>query len=48
MDDHAHLPTSVRKRVLERYRMTGPDEMTIEITLEDPIFLLEPGKWQHR
>jgi hypothetical protein len=48
MDDHAHLPTSVRKRVIERYTMTGPDEMTISITLEDPMFLLEPGQWQHR
>lgn len=47
MDDHAHLPTSVRKRVIERYTLTGPEEMKIDITLEDPMFLLEPGTWSH-
>jgi hypothetical protein len=47
MDDHAHLPTSVRKRVVERYTLVNPDEMRIEITLEDPLFLSRPFTWGH-
>jgi hypothetical protein len=47
MDDHAHLPTSVRKRVIERYTLNNPNEMKIEITLEDPLFLTRPFTWSH-
>ncbi len=47
MDDHAHLPTSVRKRLIERYILVNPNEMKIEITLEDPLFLTRPFTWSH-
>jgi len=47
MDDHAHLPTSVRKKVTERYSLVNPNEMKIEITLEDPLFLTQPHTWSH-
>ena len=47
MDDHAHLPTSVRKRLIERYSLVNPTEMKIEITLEDPLFLTRPFTWSH-
>lgn len=47
MDDHAHLATSVRKRVIERYSLVNPNEMKIEITLEDPLFLTRPFTWSH-
>ena len=47
MDDHAHLPTSVRKRVIERYSLTNENEMKIEITLDDPLFLSAPFTWSH-
>jgi hypothetical protein len=47
MDDHAHLPTSVRKRVVERYTMVDKDTMRITITLEDPLFLNRPATWTH-
>ena len=47
MDDHAHLATSVRKRVIERYSLVNPNELKIEITLEDPLFLTRPFTWSH-
>ena len=47
MDDHAHIATSVMKRVTERYRLTGPDYMEVEITLEDAMFLTEPYTYTH-
>jgi hypothetical protein len=47
MDDHAHRPTSVRKRVIERYTVPEPDLMKIDITLEDPLFLTRPFTWSH-
>ncbi len=45
MDDHGHIATSVRKRLTERYTQTGPDNLEMAITLEDPLFLTEPYTW---
>jgi hypothetical protein len=47
MDDHAHIATSVRKKVTERYTFMPPDHVKITITLEDPIFLKKPFTWSH-
>jgi hypothetical protein len=47
MDDQAHLPTSVRKHMIERYKKTGPNAMTLTITLEDSLFLRRPFTWSH-
>jgi hypothetical protein len=47
MDDHAHLATSARKRVIERYTLVPPDHLKITITLEDPLFLTKPFSWSH-
>lgn len=47
MDDHAHLATSVRKRVIERYTLVPPEHLKIDITLEDPLFLTRPFTWSH-
>ena len=46
-DDHSHLATSVRKHLIERYIMTGSDTMTVEFTIEDPIFLKSNFTWKH-
>jgi hypothetical protein len=46
-DDHSHLATSHRKHFIERYMLTGPDTMTAEFTVEDPIFLKAPFTWKH-
>lgn len=46
-DDHSHLATSVRKHLIERYIITGPDTMTVEFTIEDPIFLKSVFTWKH-
>ena len=48
MDDYAHLPTSVRKKLTERYTLTDPDTLLITITLEDSLFLTEPFTWTHK
>jgi hypothetical protein len=48
MDDQSHLPTSVRKHMVERYKKTGPDRMTLTITLEDSLFLRRPFTWDHK
>jgi len=47
MDDQAHLPTSVRKHMVERYKRTGPDTMKMTVTLEDSLFLRRPFTWSH-
>jgi hypothetical protein len=47
MDDHAHLPSSTRKKLTERYKITAPGEMTLTITIEDPAFLTKPFTYQH-
>ena len=47
MDDHAHLPSSTRKKLTERYKITAPGEMTMTITVEDPAFLTKPFTYQH-
>ena len=47
-DDHSHIATSTRKKLTERYKLTGPDTMEIEFTVEDEIFLKEPFTWSHR
>ena len=44
-DDQSHIATSHLKRVTERYSATGPDTLEIEITIEDPIFLIAPFTW---
>ena len=46
-DDHSHLATSTRKHLTERYIITGPDTMTIEFTVDDPVFLKSPFTWKH-
>jgi hypothetical protein len=45
-DDHSHLATSHRKHLIERYELTGPDEMTVTFTVDDPIFLKSPFTWK--
>jgi hypothetical protein len=45
-DDHSHLATSHRKHLIERYELTGPDEMTVTFTVDDPIFLQAPFTWK--
>ncbi len=45
LDDHLHLPSSVRKKVTERWKKTAPDKMTMTITHEDPLFLKRPFTW---
>jgi hypothetical protein len=45
-DDHSHLATSHRKHLIERYMITGPDTMILELTVEDPIFLKAPFTWR--
>ena len=42
IDDHLHMASSVRKRVTERYRIIGDDNLRLIITLEDPVFLTRP------
>jgi hypothetical protein len=37
-----NLPHSGNMRILERFRLTDPDTMTIETTLVDPVALSEP------
>ena len=44
-DDQSHIATSHRKKLTERYAITGPDSMEVTITVEDPIFLTAPFTW---
>ena len=46
-DDHAHLATSHMKHVIERYKMTDKDHITLTITVEDPLFLKQPFTYNH-
>jgi hypothetical protein len=39
------VPSSTRKRVVERYSMKG-DHLIIDAIIEDPMFLLQPAKFQ--
>jgi hypothetical protein len=48
IDDHYHFPSSVRKKVIERYRLVKPDLMTITITLEDSVFMTKPFTYVHQ
>ena len=45
LDDHGHVASSTRKRLIERYRRTEPDSLEMEITVEDSLFLTEPFTW---
>jgi hypothetical protein len=45
LDDHLHLPSSPLKKVTERYRPVDDDTMLLNITVEDPLFLLKPFSW---
>ena len=38
----AGVPFSDKGRIVERFRLTGPDTMTIETTITDPVMLTEP------
>ena len=40
-DDFGNVPSSARKRLIERYYREG-DRLRVDLTIEDPIFLLEP------
>jgi hypothetical protein len=42
--DALNAPSSTQKRLTERYTRTG-DVLRLELTAEDPIFLLEPIKY---
>ena len=42
LDDHLHLPSSMRKKMTERYTLTAPDKITLTITHEDSLFLKAP------
>ncbi len=47
LDDQAHLPSSQRKHMTEHYKKTGPDRMTLSITIEDSLFLRRQFTFQH-
>ncbi len=38
------VPSSTRKKVIERYSMKG-DHLMVEAVIEDPMFLLEPARF---
>jgi hypothetical protein len=38
----ANTPHGDKMRILERFRLTAPDTMTIETTISDPVALTEP------
>ena len=42
--DEQNMPSSTQKRVVERYWREG-DSLRVEVTTEDPLFLLEPIKF---
>ncbi len=44
-DDQSHIATSHLKTLTERYSVTGPNTMEVEITVEDPVFLTGPFTW---
>jgi hypothetical protein len=45
LDDHLHLPSSMRKKITERYKLTAPDKLDLIITQEDSLFLKKPLTW---
>ena len=45
LDDMAGLPSSVRKKVIERYTREG-DVLRAEVTTEDPLFLVSPATFK--
>ena len=47
LDDHANLPTSPRKHLIERYSLPTPSTMKITITIDDPTFLSKPFTFVH-
>lgn len=42
------IPHSDKIKVTERYRITGPDKMRIDFSIEDPGFLQSPYRWTWR
>ena len=46
-DDYNGIPSSQRKRVLERYWREG-DELRVTVTVEDPMFLRKPASYSTR
>jgi hypothetical protein len=44
LDDMRNLPSSTRKRVVERY-WREDDRLKVDVLTEDPVFLLEPIKF---
>ena len=45
IDDHLHMASSVRKKVIERYQVIDKDHTRLIMTLEDPVFLTRPFKF---
>lgn len=46
-DDYNGIPSSAQKKVTERYWREG-DELRMTLTVEDPMFLLEPASYTTR
>jgi hypothetical protein len=44
-DEHLHMASSVRKKVIERYHLIDENTMRLTITLEDSTFLTRPFTW---
>ena len=45
MDDHLHMASSVRKKIIERYQIIDETNLRLIITIEDPTFLTKPFKY---
>ena len=41
-DEHLHMASSVRKKVIERYHLIDENTMRLTITLQDSTFLTRP------
>jgi hypothetical protein len=41
-DEHLHMASSVRKKVMERYHLIDDNTMRLTITLQDSTFLTRP------
>lgn len=46
IDDMAHIPSSPRKVVIERYTLENDDRLTIQITIEDELFFTAPFSYE--
>jgi hypothetical protein len=46
LDDMGHIPSSTRKRLIERYSLRDPDHLRLEVTIEDPLFLSGPFTYE--